>query len=93
MDINGLKNFNREFGHEYGDEVVIRVGEVLEEHFRSSLVFRMTGDEYLVAVEDATYDTFIKKRERCTSINWTISVLDWYLSVMPGRKWILMQKS
>lgn len=60
VDINGLKNFNREFGHEYGDEVVIRVGEVLEEHFRSSLVFRMTGDEYLVAVEDATYDTFIK---------------------------------
>ena len=33
---------------------------MLEEHFRSSLVFRMTGDEYLVAVEDATYDTFIK---------------------------------
>ena len=32
VDINGLKNFNREFGHEYGDEVVIRVGEVLEEH-------------------------------------------------------------
>ena len=60
VDINGLKNFNREFGHEYGDEVVIRVGEVLEEHFRSSQVFRMTGDEYLVAVEDATYDTFIK---------------------------------
>lgn len=60
VDINGLKNFNREFGHEYGDEVVIRVGEVLEERFRSSQVFRMTGDEYLVAVEDATYDTFIK---------------------------------
>ena len=28
-DINGLKNFNKEFGREYGDEVVIRVGEVL----------------------------------------------------------------
>ncbi len=26
-DINGLKNFNQEFGREYGDEVVIRVGE------------------------------------------------------------------
>ena len=33
MDINGLKNFNKEFGREYGDEVVIRVGEVLEEYF------------------------------------------------------------
>ena len=34
IDINGLKNFNKEFGREYGDEVVIRVGEVLEEYFR-----------------------------------------------------------
>lgn len=47
-DINGLKNFNREFGREYGDEVVIRVGEILEEYFRSGNVYRLTGDEYLV---------------------------------------------
>lgn len=60
VDINGLKNFNKEFGHEYGDEVVIRVGEVLEEYFRSSMVFRLTGDEYLVAVEDSTYEAFIR---------------------------------
>ena len=31
VDINGLKNFNQEFGRDYGDEVVIRVGEVLQE--------------------------------------------------------------
>ena len=31
VDINGLKNFNKEFGRDYGDEVVIRVGEVLAE--------------------------------------------------------------
>ena len=30
LDINGLKNFNKGFGRDYGDEVVIRVGEVLE---------------------------------------------------------------
>lgn len=61
VDINGLKNFNREFGHEYGDEVVIRVGEVLEEYFRGSMMFRLTGDEYLVAVEDDSYDMFMKQ--------------------------------
>ncbi len=70
VDINGLKNFNKEFGREYGDEVVIRVGEVLEEYFRSSMVFRLTGDEYLVVIEDTSYDEFIK------SVNATHYKLD-----------------
>ena len=52
VDINGLKNFNKEFGREYGDEVVIRVGEVLEEYFRGAMVFRLTGDEYLAIMEN-----------------------------------------
>lgn len=44
VDINGLKNFNKEFGRDYGDEVVIRVGEVLEEYFHTANVYRMTGE-------------------------------------------------
>ena len=61
VDINGLKNFNKEFGREYGDEVVTRVGEVLEEFFRGAYVFRLTGDEYLVVLENATYEQFVTK--------------------------------
>ena len=59
-DINGLKVFNQEFGREYGDEVVTRVGEVLEEYFRGASVYRMTGDEYLVLMEDVSYENFLK---------------------------------
>lgn len=61
VDINGLKNFNKEFGREYGDEVVVRVGEVLGEYFHSGNVYRMTGDEYLVLVEDETYEEFTRQ--------------------------------
>ncbi len=61
VDINGLKNFNKEFGREYGDEVVTRVGEVLEEYFRSAEVYRLTGDEYLVLVENTSYENFTKQ--------------------------------
>ncbi len=61
IDINGLKNFNKEFGRDYGDEVVIRVGEVLEEYFRGGDVYRLTGDEYLVLVENASYEDFTKQ--------------------------------
>lgn len=60
VDINGLKNFNKEFGREYGDEVVIRVGEVLEEYFRGAMVFRLTGDEYLAIMENVSYEDFMK---------------------------------
>ena len=60
-DINGLKNFNQEFGREYGDEVVIRVGEVLQEHFHSADVYRLTGDEYLVLAENVSYEEFTKQ--------------------------------
>lgn len=61
VDINGLKNFNKEFGRDYGDEVVIRVGEVLQEYFHSGEVYRLTGDEYLVLVENTTYEDFTKQ--------------------------------
>lgn len=60
VDINGLKNFNKEFGRDYGDEVVIRVGEVLEEFFKSGNVFRLTGDEYLAVSEDMSYEDFMR---------------------------------
>ena len=61
VDINGLKNFNKEFGRAYGDEVVTRVGEVLGEFFHSGSVYRMTGDEYLVLSENTTYEEFTKQ--------------------------------
>jgi diguanylate cyclase (GGDEF)-like protein len=61
VDINGLKNFNKEFGRDYGDEVVARVGEVLQEHFHSADVYRLTGDEYLVLAENISYEDFTKQ--------------------------------
>ena len=61
VDINGLKLFNREFGREYGDEVVMRVGELLEEFFRGQKAFRLTGDEFLVFTENLAYEDFLKQ--------------------------------
>ena len=61
VDINGLKNFNQEFGRDYGDEVVIRVGEVLQEYLHSADVYRLTGDEYLVLAGNVTYEEFTKQ--------------------------------
>lgn len=59
VDINSLKKFNLEFGHDYGDEVVRRVAELLEEYFKGDHVFRLTGDEYLILCENIPYEKFI----------------------------------
>jgi len=61
VNVNGLKEFNKEFGRDYGDEIVIRVGEVLEEYFRGYLTFRLTGDEYLIIAKNIAYEDFMKK--------------------------------
>ncbi|MDD2978903.1 MAG: GGDEF domain-containing protein [Hespellia sp.] len=61
VDINSLKLFNQEFGREYGDEVVIRVGEILEEYFKGAMVYRLTGDEYMVIIENIPYEKFNKQ--------------------------------
>ena len=76
VDINGLKNFNKEFGRDYGDEVVIRVGEVLEEFFKSGMVFRLTGDEYLAIAEDASYGEDFMKNGMRRMTNWISISLD-----------------
>lgn len=70
VDINSLKKFNQEFGHDYGDLVVKRVGEVLEDYFKGERVFRLTGDEYLVLCENLSYDKFRKRtQEVYTKLN------------------------
>lgn len=63
IDINGLKNFNKEFGREYGDELVIRVSEILEETCRGAMVYRLTGDEFLVLCEQISFDDFMKRQQ------------------------------
>lgn len=48
-DVNGLKIINDVFGHERGDELLIRIARILKESFRSEdIVARWGGDEFTV---------------------------------------------
>lgn len=54
-DINGLKFINDSFGHEYGDELIKNVANILRDSLRGyELVARLGGDEFLVVLEDTT---------------------------------------
>ncbi|MGZ5486594.1 MAG: diguanylate cyclase, partial [Nitrososphaeraceae archaeon] len=48
-DVNGLKIINDAFGHEKGDELLIKVAKIFKESFRSEdIVARWGGDEFTV---------------------------------------------
>ena len=61
VNVNNLKGLNKEYGRDYGDEIVIRIGEVIEECFKSDLTFRIEGDEYLVIAKNIPYEKFMAK--------------------------------
>jgi len=56
-DINGLKLINDAFGHEYGDQLIIKTAELLKESIRSTDVLARTGgDEFVILLPNTTLD-------------------------------------
>lgn len=56
-DIDNMKWINDTFGHQIGDEAIIRVAEVLRSTFRSAdIVSRFGGDEFVVVAFDFDAD-------------------------------------
>ncbi len=58
VDINGLKQMNEAYGHDYGDIVIAHVAELLRSHFPEGMIFRMSGDEFIAVCENIDCDTF-----------------------------------
>ncbi|MDO9220127.1 MAG: diguanylate cyclase [Thiobacillus sp.] len=55
IDLDGFKEINDHFGHNYGDEVLRQVGHMLKEATRSNdAIGRLGGDEFIVALSDAS---------------------------------------
>lgn len=55
IDVDVFKSINDTYGHEVGDQALIKVANLLEESFRSAdYVFRIGGDEFAVILQDVT---------------------------------------
>lgn len=48
VDVNGLKAVNDTYGHEYGNNLIIRASDVLSDVFGADNVYRIGGDEFAV---------------------------------------------
>lgn len=57
-DVNGLKSANDNLGHAAGDALLQRFSELLKEHFSSSDIFRISGDEFVVLQQNINENEF-----------------------------------
>ena len=60
-DVNSLKETNDHLGHEAGDKLIIKAADALKNAFPDGKVFRVSGDEFVCIIENATKDSFAKR--------------------------------
>lgn len=58
MDVNNLKATNDKYGHRYGCHLIVRCGHKLPEIFKSSKLYHVGGDEFIVIVYGEDLEKF-----------------------------------
>lgn len=61
IDINGLKSFNNTYGMNQGDHLVCTLANKLKESFQEHHIYRISSDEFLIIMENISYEAFQKK--------------------------------
>jgi diguanylate cyclase (GGDEF)-like protein len=65
MDIDFFKSVNDRYGHDVGDEVIKTVGNIVQNHKRTSdIVGRIGGEEFALLLPEATSDNAAAAGER-----------------------------
>lgn len=57
-DVNGLKTANDTLGHAAGDALLQHFSDILKKYFSSSDIFRISGDEFVVLLQNVKEDDF-----------------------------------
>lgn len=64
-DLDGFKDVNTQFGHSGGDQLLIKIGRRLRQACRTSdTVARVSGDEFVVLLEDVSTSTEMEEVAR-----------------------------
>ncbi|MEI7456506.1 MAG: GGDEF domain-containing protein [Nitrosomonadales bacterium] len=65
MDIDHFKRINDEFGHLYGDEVLLLLSRCMQRNFRQTdKLFRFGGEEFVVVLDRTSQPNSLKVLER-----------------------------
>lgn len=61
LDVNGLKDVNDQFGHAYGDKMLVACTRQMREVFEGAEFYRIGGDEFVIFSIDTAKEPFFKK--------------------------------
>ena len=57
LNINGMDKINKNYGTSYGDHILQRTGQIMQEHL-DGLIFRIDGDEFVALIEGISGEKF-----------------------------------
>lgn len=60
MDVNNVKNTNDIYGHRYGCHLIVTAGKTLPTIFKSSYMFHLGGDEFVILAQGEDLDNIDK---------------------------------
>ncbi len=64
LDIDKFKKVNDTYGHQVGDDVIIKLAKTLQKHTRTSdVIFRLGGEEFLVLLPETGVDGAVSVAE------------------------------
>ena len=88
FDINGLKKYNDNMGHECGDMLIIAAAEALRKTFATYNIYRIGGDEFTIVIPGATeksielqfglLDLEIEKENKSFKVDATLAIAKGY---------------
>ena len=98
MDVNNLKATNDAYGHRYGCHLIVHCGHILPTIFKSSKLFHVGGDEFIVIVYGEDFINFEERikefDEKCCygfieyeGVNLIFSVARGYAKCEEGMKY------
>ena len=93
MDIDFFKSINDQFGHIYGDEVLLHFASLLEKNMRhTDFLFRYGGEEFVVILNDSCqkgaeecFERFRKEVEKFAFPSGKVTVSIGYTRIEPAK--------
>lgn len=64
LDLNGLKEVNDTYGHDFGDMLIIDASRLICKSFPHSPVFRVGGDEFVVILSGGDFEQYLQLLKR-----------------------------
>jgi len=64
FDINSLKEINDQYGHEYGDQIIVAAANAISSAFGVNNTYRIGGDEYVAFMENTDEAAMAEKMKQ-----------------------------